>query len=1329
MASSKTKKLLSVFMRRLTNLSANNRSLFLPRIYTDQYIDVHSLSQLNGENAFSLIEALMAQKKKIICPIVDTRMEEVNIASGKLKKLKRISEFLFEERGSYDLHVAWPFVHGKFADGTTVRAPLAFFPVSIESDHTHWILSPKEESEATINKSFLLAYSFYNNTKLDEALMEETLEDFPPDPTAFRTELYKIFQSGKIDINFNPAHYYQNELTSFKSFTKEKFNDSYELGELKLIPEAVLGIFPQAGSTLVPDYLHLLEEDSFQDLEDFFVRTESAHQGVTNFIPLVKEEKVYSIFPTDSWQENALKAVKLGHSMVVEGPPGTGKSQLICNLVSDSIANGKRVLVVSQKRAALDVVYSRLAEKKLDEFVTLVHDYKNDRKIIFEKLARQINRVDEYKSRNISLDAIQLDRSFFKASKQIDQLTEELEDFRTMLFDEADCGTSIKQLYLQSDPQLPSVSLRQEYPHFKFHELDIFLRKLKRYVQLASALELPGHPWSKRKSFASLTPGHLKTIHTAVIDIAEQTRIAINYSKKNFGASSDWEDIASLLEKKAELQDIRYTIRNKNSFESFKAMLTTPEQELSALWLSNVERMINDCFADGGPESSVTAAQLGVFQKALHRSMKARRSLWGLLRWQLFSKDKVLITRALVANNLNSDKHGFQQLERKLDNRLNLEHNLSKLKAIPWVLNIPEEIDQAKIKDWFADQQLVLKARLAYSSIRALKNFIDPFKVDFESFYSSVQLMAAWLDNLQDKVTDWHTYFTPGQIHSLSMTVDLKDNLIQSLREDFDKLCEFDALKENLSTEEKAVIEKIADLTNRWQANEFENIFLNSLSLAWIDHIEQKHPELRMASSGKINAIEEDLQQQMDVKENVCAEIMLLRAREVITDNLEFNRLNNRISYRDLLHQVTKKKKIWPLRKVIAEFEEEIFKLTPCWLASPESVSALFAMREVFDLVIFDEASQCFAERGIPALYRGKQSVVAGDSKQLRPGDFFVGRWQEEDWEEADAEVDSLLELAGRYLMKVQLNGHYRSKRWELIQFSNKNFYDHRLELLPDFDSIQDPSPAIEYVKVDGWWEHHCNETEAVEVLSQIKKIWLEHSEKKIGVVTFNIVQQSLILDLLDKEPELSKHSADDLFVKNIENVQGDERDVIIFSIGYAADKKGKLNVQFGSLSQDGGENRLNVAVTRAREKVIVVTSILPHQLHVEESKHRGPKLLKDYLTYAAEVAEGKWTQPNNVSDQSQAKTLKNLVAKTDAQEYAFSDEYPFADAVVLKQGKPAAILLTDDNLYFQSLSSKALHAQIPQLLDKKKWPHTRVYSRNFWMDKKRFFKDIEISL
>jgi hypothetical protein len=815
----------------------------------------------------------------------------------------------------------------------------------------------------------------------------------------------------------------------------------------------------------------------------------------------------------------------------------------------------------------------------------------------------------------------------------------------------------------------------------------------------------------------------------AVNDIAEQTHIAIQYSKKNFGASSDWEDIASLLEKKIELQDIRHTIRSKNNFESFKAMLSTPEQELSALWLSNVERMINDCFAEGGPESSVSATQLGVFQKALHRSMKARRSLWGLLRWRLFSKDKVLITRALVANNLNSDKEGFQELERKLDNRLNLEHNLSKLKAIQWLLNIPEEIDHAKIKEWFADQQAVLKARFAYSSVRALKNFIDPFKVDFENFYSSIQLMAAWLDNLKDKVTDWHLYFTPGQIQSLSTIAELKGNLIQSLREDFDKLCEFDTLKENLSVEEKLVIEKIAELTNHWKADEFENIFLNSLSLAWIDHIEQKQPELRIVSSGKINAIEEELQQQMDVKENVCAEILLLRAREMITDNLEFNRLNNRISYRDLLHQVTKKKKIWPLRKVIAEFEEEVFKLTPCWLASPESVSALFAMREVFDLVIFDEASQCFAERGIPALYRGKQSVVAGDSKQLKPGDFFMGRWQEEDWEEADAEVDSLLELAGRYLMKVQLNGHYRSKRWELIQFSNTHFYDHRLELLPDFDSIHDPSPAIEYVKVDGLWDHHCNEPEAVEVLSQVKKIWSTHPEKKIGIVTFNIVQQSLILDLLDKDAELSKHSADDLFVKNIENVQGDERDVIIFSIGYAADKKGKLNVQFGSLSQDGGENRLNVAVTRAREKVIVVTSILPNQLHVEESKHRGPKLLKDYLTYGSEVAEGKWTRTKSASDQKPARALKNLVAQATAHEYAFSDEYPFADAVVLKQGKPSAILLTDDNPYFQSLSSKALHAQIPQLLDQKKWPHTRVYSRNFWMDKKRFFKDIEISL
>jgi len=173
-----------------------------------------------------------------------------------------------------------------------------------------------------------------------------------------------------------------------------------------------------------------------------------------------------------------------------------------------------------------------------------------------------------------------------------------------------------------------------------------------------------------------------------------------------------------------------------------------------------------------------------------------------------------------------------------------------------------------------------------------------------------------------------------------------------------------------------------------WEFAQLETLFLNSWCLAWIDHIETKRPELTMVSSGKLNLLEIELREQIHIKQQISNEILLLRAREYITDNLEFNRLNNLVTYRDLYHQVTKKKRVWPLRKVVSEFEDELFKAVPCWLVSPESVSTIFPMKEMFDLVIFDEASQCFAERGIPAMYRAKQVVVAGDDQQLRPNDF-----------------------------------------------------------------------------------------------------------------------------------------------------------------------------------------------------------------------------------------------------------------------------------------------------------------------------------------------------
>jgi hypothetical protein len=217
-----------------------------------------------------------------------------------------------------------------------------------------------------------------------------------------------------------------------------------------------------------------------------------------------------------------------------------------------------------------------------------------------------------------------------------------------------------------------------------------------------------------------------------------------------------------------------------------------------------------------------------------------------------------------------------------------------------------------------------------------------------------------------------------------------------------------------------------------------------------------------------------------------------------------------------------------------------------------------------------------------------------------------------------------------------------------------------------------------------------------------------------------------LILDLLEDALQAIPPT---VFVKNIENVQGDERDVIIFSVGYAPDKKGTLRAQFGSLNTTGGENRLNVAVSRAREKIIVVTSFWPDQLQVEDTLNAGPKLLKLYLQFVRNVSQGQFEPFSQTSAENSTQSLKEEIKKWSAQkwpEYEVKEnKLPFYDLTAQKDNQMVGALLTDDNFYYQSLSAKADHALTPQLLELKRWPFLRLYSRNYWQDPDKFFNEI----
>lgn len=1320
--------ILQSYLRRLTNLSGSNRSLLLMRLVSEQCIDLHDYNFVLNEPSFEIIRKLISHDSSIdLTQEIDSRDADANRLGKRLKKLERIDKFIFEERGAKDLYIGWPFVRGKFADDTLVRGPLLFFPIELINKNNLWSLKLRKDVNITFNKSFLLAYSFFNQVPVDEELLETTFNDFDRDSTVFRTQLYELLKNSNLEINFNQDNFI-DELKPFKDFKRADYESQEKTGSLKLFPEAVLGIFPQAGSYLVPDYINLIENEKIKDLEDFFFqrqRDDLEDEGDTRFSDRLLEENTFTPFELDAPQERALGLIKKGNSMIVQGPPGTGKSQLISNLICDYIARGKNILLVCQKKAALDVVYERLKSKDLHNSIGLVHDFKNDRKDIFHQIATQIDRIDEYKQKNNSLDAIQLERSFQQASRKIDQSVEELEEFKTMLFDESECGKSIKELYLSSDPTTLAIPLNQEYRSFHYSEVEDFKDRLSRYLRYYREFEGKKHFWIGGRSFAQHSVNDLVKIRNTVTEVIKYAEEIEQKAHDVINKPVDFESAQMLADKPEELERLISNLDNKRAYRYFQHIVTEAPISKSE-WLAEEERRMMQCFKGYGPENSLKAGELGKFQEALEHAINARKGVISWLRWKLFSSDRNFIRQVLQANELKANREGFQVLLDKIDNRLNYEHVLSELTQVQWLSDFPTSLKKTETQNWFFYQKLALNTYELLDQLRPLESLIPFHKNDRKSQLDTLGQLQSLVKEIPVSRARWGTYLSDQQIRSLTLKKIAAEDAVKSLNKDFDKIYDYHGLRDGFSQVETKIIEDLLEASqDDLNPETVMVLFNNSLALAWIDHIETKYPILRAVSSHHLETLEKTLKDAVEDKKQVSSDILLLKSRERTYEDLEYNRLNNLVTYRDLYHQVTKKRRIWPIRRVVTNYSEELFKLLPCWMASPESASAIFPMQEMFDLVIFDEASQCFAEKAIPALYRGKQVVIAGDSKQLKPFDMYRVRWEEENSDDLpELEIDSLLDLAQQFLPDTSLAGHYRSQSLELIDFSNHHFYDGRLQMLPSFEALNDAEPAIAYIKVeDGVWENNINEAEALQVVDLIFSIQKSDPGLSIGVVTFNARQQGHILDLLEARAiELQQILPDSLIVKNIENIQGDERDVIIFSTTYAPDKKGKLQMRFGPLNQQGGENRLNVAVTRAREKVYVISSILPAQIRAEDTKNPGPQLFRKFLEHAWSVSNRDWKPSVTTFEQHEDRWyLRNRLQLPQFHGFPHLDlqkTYQFSDLTISQNTKNRGVILTDDEVFHDSPSVKDAFVYFPNLLTDKKWPYSRIYSRAFWLDR-----------
>jgi very-short-patch-repair endonuclease len=337
-----------------------------------------------------------------------------------------------------------------------------------------------------------------------------------------------------------------------------------------------------------------------------------------------------------------------------------------------------------------------------------------------------------------------------------------------------------------------------------------------------------------------------------------------------------------------------------------------------------------------------------------------------------------------------------------------------------------------------------------------------------------------------------------------------------------------------------------------------------------------------------------------------------------------------------LKREASKSRRQMPVMRLFEKIPNLLLRIKPCLMMSPLSVSQ-FINPEcfMFDLVIFDEASQIFTEDAIVAIYRGKQVVIAGDSKQMPPTNFFRsmdtgdGEYTQDDEDEfSSADFNSVLDECGTVLPGMMLRWHYRSKHESLIAFSNHQFYDDRLVTFPSAFS-QHPELGVHFLYVpDGVYDRggkRINIREAQVVVDQVFDHFKKWPQKSIGVVTFSQAQKVAIENELEKrrlitpqyESFFKEGRLEGFFVKNLENVQGDERDIIIFSVGYGRDQNGKITMVFGPLNMSGGERRLNVAITRAKESVILVSSIRAADINLNNTKSAGVLNLYHYLNYA----------------------------------------------------------------------------------------------------------------
>jgi very-short-patch-repair endonuclease len=1286
-----------------------------------------------GEDVLQEFVLSAWSSREVVAPLNEREL------SARLTTVYRAARSDMAEGGSNTLYLAVGFLRWKQnpTDPKSYRAPLLLIPVKLTRQSA---VSPYKIS------------LHEDEVRFNATLIQLLKKDFALDLTEFETCLPRD-QDG---VNV------QKVLQRVRQLVRDAAG-------FEVVSEVALGTFSFVKYLLWKDLVDRLNEleknpvvrHLIREPEKVYRESDRALMPASRQIDVAfQPHELLHPLPADSSQLAAVMAAARGHDFVLIGPPGTGKSQTIANMIAQCLAEKKTVLFVAEKTAALDVVYRRLCEHNLGNSCLELHSNKSERKQFLEQLKKA------WKAQSPPTD-----RQWQTTSAQLKSKRDQLNRYVAELHKPAPSGWTIFQAMgrIVRDADLDSPVLgwpaRPDVGQLNVGHLE---HDHHSYQQLLDATR------DLTVTFAAIQP-------SSSLQAVDQAEWSVRWEQDLLDQSEKFASATSQMSQHAQslLEALDMNLSQIQSIDDVRAIVHFANAIVQAE-STNCRLVFDKQFAKLGGEVARAGSEIQEYRQAREKlsgqyddatvpdiPLKQLENQWReaisvLWPFSFLAKRKV---RKLLSTYSTGGKVDVEQdlpqlliLQKRLSS---LSKNLLNGKVDLWQgPQTDVEGLQRHLKIIEQTRKAIMTLGQRFGNLESVSRKLAPVLIDTSGQHAISKLVKDYLA----KATAWLTSVDDMQQVCCS-------DFVEKMPRRTDLFATLEAIANGLQKERTKLRSWTAWCAVRRRAR---NLALDgcvqSLESGQIDPEDLvERFELAYARWWLPLAIDRcDLLRSFQgfQHEDAIREFRKLddEARRLASLTVSHaaghgfppeDGVPQRSELGLLRHQMNLQRPSKAIREVIAGMPNTFSKLAPCVLMSPLSIAQyLPADHPPFDVVIFDEASQITTWDAIGAIARGRQTIVVGDPKQLPPTNFF-GRndnSDSDDLEEIHQDLESILdETKAAGLPVLDLKWHYRSRHESLIAFSNQKYYNDELITFPSADLLD---CGVQFRHVPGAiydrGTSRTNKAEAEAIVAEaVKRMedWLRMPEEDrltLAVVTFNQTQQSLIQDLFDQamrdNPDLEWYFSDDRIeptvVKNLENVQGDERDVIIFSVTYGFDSAGSFYRNFGALNSAGGERRLNVAVTRARQLLLVFASFTADQLDVNGLNSRGVIDLKHFLHFAEKGDAALRPQPDGQQgdhdspfEEAVAEALQSLGWRVIPQVGVSKFRIDLGIVHPHRPGSFLAGIECDGATYHRSATARDRDKIREQVLRNLGWEMIRIWSPDWWYDKKGALQKVDSQL